>query len=440
MAATTNAPYLRATVTGRQRYADLVLPTDEPVALLIPQLLSLLEEPADLGQVHLATSLGHVLDSSASLGETDLVDGVRLHLVTAHELPPAPLVHDLVDIVEESEAPGRWTERNRSIALAVLGGLLVGAAILLAFRVLSGFDGVLAASFAALLLALSGIAAVSSAAPLAAVSAALGVGTLGVLVQQADVGNDGRAFLLVALALVAIAAISWCSGQLTAGATSAAVLVLVAVVGGVTWLLTGDSVRTSAVVTVFTVFLVGLAPRLALGTSGVFGLDNRLAEGGEVATLNAEDAVARAHWTLTGAVVVAAAVFAAAAFVLGRDGEVEPWSAGLVVVVSLAFALRGRHFPLALHRAALWAAAVAGPVGLGVASVERWDDSAPLVVAALAGAGVALALMGVVRRSALQQARSRRRANQLETTTILLSLPVVLGVFHVYQDLLGTFQ
>jgi type VII secretion integral membrane protein EccD len=440
MAATAHAPYLRATVTGRQRYADLVLPTDEPISLLIPQLLSLLEEPVDLGQVHLATSLGQVLDSSASLSETDLVDGVRLHLVTAHELPPAPLVHDLVDIVEESEAPGRWTEANRSIALALLGGLLVGAAILLAFRVLPVFDGVPAVTFAALLLALSGVSVASDAAPLAAVSAALGVGTMGLVVQRADVATDTRALLLVGLALVAIAAISWCSGQLTAGATSAAALLLTVAVGAVTWLLTDDTVRTSAVVTVFTVFLVGLAPRLALGTSGVFGLDNRLAEGGEVATLNAEDAVARAHWTLTGATSVAAAVFASGAFVLGRDGGVQVWPAGLAVVVSLAFALRARHFPLALHRAALWAAAIAGPIGLAVAAVRRWDELGTLVVVALALAGMLLALMGVVRRSALQQARSRRRANQLETTTILLSVPIVLGVFGVYQDLLGTFQ
>ena len=440
MAATTNAPYLRATVTGRQRYADLVLPTDEPISLLIPQLLSLLEEPADLGRVHLATSLGDVLDSSTSLGQTDLVDGVRLHLVTAHELPPAPLVHDLVDIVEESEAPGRWTETNRSIALAVLGGLLVGAAMLLALRVLPGFDGLPAVILAAMLLILSGMAAASDASPLAAVSAALGVGTLGLLVLESDVGADTRTFLVVGLALVAIAAISWCAGQATAGATSAAALLLAAVVGAVTWVLTDDTVRTAAVVTVILVFLVGVAPRLALGTSGVFGLDNRLAEGGEVATRNAEDAVARAHWTLTGATLVAAAAFAAGAFVLGRDGGVEIWSASLSVVVSLAFALRARHFPLALHRAALWAAALAGPIGLAVAAVRRWDEVGPLVVAALAVAGVSLALMGVVRRSALQQARSRRRANQLETTTILLSVPLVLGVFEVYQDLLGTFQ
>ena len=124
--AATKAPYLRATVCGRRRFADLVLPTDEPVSLLVPELLELLEEPQDLGQVHLATSLGRVLDPSVPLGETDLVDGVRLHLVTAHDLPPAPLVHDLVEVVERSEAPGRWTERNRTTTHAVLGGLIAG--------------------------------------------------------------------------------------------------------------------------------------------------------------------------------------------------------------------------------------------------------------------------------------------------------------------------
>ena len=290
------------------------------------------------------------------------------------------------------------------------------------------------------LLALSILASSLHVQALAWVSAAVGVATCAVVLQRADASGVDSALFLVVLAAVALAAAAWCSSRLVAGAISVATLVALSAVGAVTWVFTDDVVRTAAVVSTVTLLVVGLVPRLALGASGVFGLDSRLAEGGRATTVNAEDAVARAHWSLTGGTLVAAGVFAIAAFLLGRDSGVEPWPTGLVVVVSLAFALRARHFPLALHRGTLWAGAFAGPLGLVFAGEERWPDWGPWLVLALALVGVAVALMGVVRRTPLQQARSRRRANQLETTTILLSLPTVLGVFEVYQDLLRTFQ
>ncbi len=440
MPAATHAPYLRATVSGRERYADLVLPTDEPVSMLVPQLLSLLDEPPDLGQVHLTTSLGQVLDPSVPLSRTDLVDGVRLHLVTGHDLPPAPLVHDLVDVVERSQAPGRWTDPNRTATLAVLGGLVVAAAVLTTFRIVPAFDGAPALTAAGVLLLLSVLATLLRVGPLAWVTAVLGVGTAAVVLQGADLSATASALAGVGLAAVALAAGAWCSGRLVAGATSVATLILLSAVAALTWLLTEDVVRTAAVVATLAVLLVGLVPRLALGVSGVFGLDSRLADGGEVATVNAEDAVARAHWSLTGGTLVSAAVFAVSAFVLAQHGGVEPWPTGLTVVVSSAFALRARHFPLALHRAGLWAAAMAGPWGLVIAGEQRWPDAGQGLLGALALVGVMVALAGVLRRTPLQQARSRRRANQLETTAILLSLPSLLGVFAVYQDLLRTFQ
>ncbi len=440
MPTSTRAPYLRATVSGRHRYADLVLPTDEPVALLVPQLLELLDEPQELGQVHVTTSLGHVLDPSRPLADSGLVDGVRLHLVTAHDLPPAPLVHDLVEIVEDSEAPGRWTQRNRATTLAVLGGLVAGAAVLLAFAVLPGFQGGPALAVACGALAVSVLCAVPGVSAHAWVAAALGVGTATLTLQRAEVPGLAAALLLVGLVALSVAAAAWCGHQLVAGATTVVTLAVLTSVGVATWLVTDDVVRTAAVVSTVTVLAVGLAPRVALGSSGVFALDSRLAEGGEVARVNAEDAVARAHWGLTGATLVTAGVFAVAAFALGRDGAMEPWPAGLTVVVSLAFGLRARHFPLALHRGALWAAALGGPLGLVVAGERRWPEYGPWLVAGVAAVGVLVAVAGVVRRTALLQARSRRRANQLETTAILLSVPAVLGVFGVYQDLLRTFQ
>lgn len=444
MPAATSAPYLRATVTGQRRYADLVLPTDEPVSLLVPQLLELLDEPDDLGQVHLATSLGQVLDPAVPLGGTDLVDGARLRLVTARDLPPAPLVHDLVDVVERSDAPGRWTTQNRAATLSILGSLLVGAAVLAASRLLAGFDAVDALAAAVVLLGLSACAAALRRSALAWATGALGLGAGALAVQQAvqqtGVSSLTTTSFLVALAAVGLLTLAWCTRHLVAGVTGVVTLLGLAAVGALTWVLTHDVVRTAAVVSTLTVLLLGLLPRLALGASGVFGLDGRLAEGGEVATRNAEDAVARAHWTLTGVVGVAAAVFGAAAYLLGRDSGVDLWPAGLTAVVSAALALRARHFPLALHRGALWAAALCGALGLFVAAARRWPAATTWLIAALTVLGVLIALAGLVRLTPLQEARTRRWAQQVETAVILLSIPTVLGVFGVYQDLLGTFR
>jgi type VII secretion integral membrane protein EccD len=440
MAVITKAPYLRATVSGQQRYADLVLPTDEAVSLLIPQLLDLLDEPQDVGQVHLATSLGRVLDPAVPLRDTDLVDGVRLHLVTAHDLPPAPLVHDLVDVVERSTAPGRWTEENRTTALAVLGGLLVAAALLSAFRLLPGFDNSSALAAAAALLGLSALAAARRKRALAWTAAVLALGTASLVLQRSGASGTREVLLLVGLVLTTLAAVAWCTRHPVPSLTSAATLVGLTAVGLITWSLTQNTLRTSAVLATVALLVVGVVPRLALTASGVFTLDSRVADGDEVATVSAEDAVTQAHWTLTGATLVTAAAFAAAAYGLGHGSGIRPWPTGLAAVVSLGFALRARHFPLALHRAALWAAALAGPLGLVLAAERRWPEYASWLVAGIALVGVVVALAGLLHRTPLQQARNRRRANQLETTTILLSVPVLLGVFTVYQDLLKTFQ
>lgn len=440
MSAVAQAPYLRATVIGRHRGTDVVLPTDEPVSLLVPQLLALLDEPRELGRVHLATSLGVVLDSSRPLAEADVVDGVRLRLVTEHDLPPAPLVHDLVEVVEHSAARGRWTPSNRATTLALVGGLLVAAAVLTAFAVLPGFDGAPALAVGAGLWGLSAVASALRATALAWVGAALGVGTTAMVLLRSGADDATSVLLVVGLLTAALLAVAWCSRRLVAGALGVLTLLGLTAAGGSAWVLTDDLTRTAAVVATLAILALGLAPRLALGASGVFALDSRLADGHEVATVNAEDAVARAHWGLTGATLVAALVFGAAAFVLGRGSGIASWPAGLTVVVSLAFALRARHFPLALHRAGLWVGALSGPLGLVVAAEHRWPVAGPGLLLGLAATGAAVALAGVVRRTPLQQARGRRRANQLETGTILLSVPMVLGVFGVYQDLLGTFR
>ncbi|MGL4172683.1 MAG: type VII secretion integral membrane protein EccD [Actinomycetota bacterium] len=434
------APYLRATVTGERRHADVVLPTQEPVSSLLPQLLDLLDQPHHVGRIYLTTSLGHVLDSSSSLAGAGLVDGVRLHLVTAQHLPPAPLVHDLVDVVESSEVPGRWADRNRIVTFAVLGGALVGTAIGISFDQITGLNPVAGSAIAAMLLTVSGLAASFQARAQAWVTAALGIATAGVVFLEAEPSQTQSALSLIGLLAAALVAVGWCSGQLAASGVSVLVVMAFTGLGLLSWELTDDVVRTAGVVSIAAVFFVGILPRCALGVSGVFGLDSRLAEGRQVTTVSAEDAVAKAHWTLTGGTAVTAGIFGVASFLLGYDGDFQLWPTCLAFVMSVAFGLRGRHFPLALHRGLLWAAAWAGPVGLMTSAVSRWPSVGSWLLIAFAFLGVVIMAWGLIRPTPLQQARLRRRANQLETAVIVLSLPTLLGVFTVYQDLLGTFR
>ena len=233
-----------------------------------------------------------------------------------------------------------------------------------------------------------------------------------------------------------------CSSDLTrlaAAGSAVGVLLGSAAVWVAGWRLTEDLLETAAVAATASLLLLGLLPRIALTTSRLFRLDSQVMAGAHVERRAAAVAVASAHWSLAASVAVVATSFGAAGWLLGRQGGLQPWPLGLTAVLALAWALRARHFPLAVERLMLWASAVLPPLGVAAAVVRGYPAVLPAVSGALVLAGVLIALLGTRSMSEYTGAQMRRAASRLESTCVLLVLPVLLGVFGVYGDLLTTF-
>ena len=104
----------------------------------------------------------------------------------------------------------------------------------------------------------------------------------------------------------------------------------------------------------------------------------------------------------------------------------------MVIIVS---ALRTRAFPLAVQQMALWFAVLAGLLG-GLIG-QPWLGE-PLV-AGMAGIAGLVVIMVLARPAAHQRAFLRRVGNVLEALAVIALIPLLLGMFGIFSDLLRAF-
>lgn len=435
------APYLRATFLGTSRNADLVLPSDQPVASLVPQLLQILDEPVgEVGRLAIVTETGEVLDPEERIGSLGLSDGVRLRVVSSREVPPAPAVYDMVEAVEAVTPVGQWSPSTRAWVLATIGASVIGLATWLGARDLdSGATAGFLACVALLAYVISAMVSATQDKALPWVLAALGAVTSVAAVRALDVSTATRSAAWAAVAGLVVAAVGWCAHQLWVSITGAGTLAVLGATAGITWQLTDNVVETGGVTLVVALMLLGLLPRLALGQSGVFGFDSRVTGGERLSQRAADASVAEAHWILLSGVVLTSGVFAAASWAAGRHSDLQPWPTGLVILAALGFALRGRHFPLAIERGVIWLASTAGPLGLLVAVTDDRPELSWAFAGGLAVLAVLIMCGSLINISSHQAAQARRLASRVESLAIMLTIPVLVGVFGVYEDLLKTF-
>ena len=120
--------YTRLTIRGTANAADLVLPSDEPLAAMLPDVLSLLDEPAASARpLTLVTVLGEQLNTALSLDEQDVRQGAIVALVRLDEAPPPPEVADITQLAGESigERADRW-RREWAVLAVALATLVIG--------------------------------------------------------------------------------------------------------------------------------------------------------------------------------------------------------------------------------------------------------------------------------------------------------------------------
>lgn len=433
--------YTRLTVIGSSRRADLVVPDDEPFALLLPDVLDLLEESTEYegASVRLIRRTGEQIELAATPAEARLPNGEVLRVVRAEDAPPPPEVADVTDVVAESlqRRVDRWGETARrwtaAAAIAIVTGVLglaLGRALDDAAPLVLAAGWLLALAAAVVVGLLrhpwartwTTAVAVGLSAPLAELVQRATGGTVPVLLAVAALVWIGIA---VGLGLAARSAPPAWGGLIGAGAAVAWIVLLLTPL---------PAASVPALIGLAAIVGIGLLPTFALGASGLSALDDA-AIGGTLPSRRAvaaslEDAYAALAWAGVALAVTAGAAGAA----LAASGDL--YALLLAIAISLVLALRTRQFPLIVHIVPLWAAALA--VLLAVAA-------SPLVPP-LAGAGLLAAiavgavLLAGIRPPAHVRVRLRRWGNALELLAVVATVPLLLGTLRVYPDLLRVFS
>lgn len=426
---------------------DLVLPAREPVGLLLPEVMRLLDDRvAEHPQArHLVTADGSALEPDATLESAGVPDGAVLRLVRVEDAPSAPVVHDVSD-----EAAGdldvrawRWDARARRITAASAGVVWASA---VGFMVRQGFEAetagwslLVTAAVAAVAGALLGRAGHKGlAAALVVVSAAVGVqGASALAVAQGWPGAERLAAVLTVL-VMALLLLGWFSpfgrgalvgaGALT-GAGACWEVALAFQSGG------AGPARAGALLAVVSVVALGVLPRLALTASGLSGLDDRRSAGSSVSRYQVATALAATHRGLALATVVTAVCGAVAGVLAVRT--VTVWTVLLAAAVAFVLALRARAYPLVAEVVVLLAASMVVALRLAWLWWERSGAPAPLAVLGV----LAMLSLGVLAVQPAEHVRVRLRkaGDVLESAGVVALFPLVLGVFGVYGRLLGTF-
>jgi hypothetical protein len=107
---------------------------------------------------------------------------------------------------------------------------------------------------------------------------------------------------------------------------------------------------------------------------------------------------------------------------------------GLAVII--VSALRTRAFPLAVQQMALWFAVLAGLLA-GLLGQPRLNE--PLLAVIFVAISALVMIMVLSRPAAHQRAFLRRVGNAFEVLTVLALIPLLLGMFGIFSDLLKAF-
>jgi type VII secretion integral membrane protein EccD len=437
--------YSRVTVVGERKRLDAVLPADEPLGVLLPDLLRMLDEPLQQTPQRrfLTTAAGQLVPPEGTLSSAQIIDGAVLRLASEGELPPPPTVYDVTE-----EAVGDLKRRGttfkpshrRILAGAGLVFSLIAGAISLLVAAPNALTGVILLVLAAIC-AFIGIALGRTGNKVVAiplVSVATLVLALTVGFWALDAGWElGLVITVGALCLafgpLFFAAVGVAGGGVVASATS--ILFVAVWMIGVGAGLAAD--RVGALAALLAVLLLGLLPRMALALSGLSGLDDRRASGQEIMRGDVRSALNAAHLGLALATVPIAVSSAVAGIMLLRQGS--GWAIALALVLAFLLSSRSRLYPLVSEVAVLFAAAFAVVSGCVLIAAANGQGGAFIALGLL----VLVAMFCVFGLSFAPAEHVKARLTQLldylEVGAIIVTVPLALGVFGVYTDLLNAF-
>ncbi|MDJ1134907.1 type VII secretion integral membrane protein EccD [Streptomyces iconiensis] len=453
----------RLTVRAPARTIDLAVPSDVPVADLLPAVLDysgddLAENGIDHGGWVLQRLGGEPMDEERTLDSYDLRDGETLYLRPRIDALPEVHLDDLVDGISTTMQgrPHGWSPlaSTRLLTGFAVAALLAGAIILALPGGSSGLRALAAA--AAGLLLIAGAGSASRAVGEGAIGAALGsmagpyLALAGWLLPGGDLGGPHSHEVLGARLLAACAA--GAGGAIVALAAVAsfaalflgfAVVMFFGTLAGTLMVVTdlGPS-HVAGILALVAVLLGAFVPSLAFRMSGLRMPPlptnaEQLQEGIEPhpTSVVAARAVLADGWmrSLYGAVGAVCAVCLA---VLTHDGGLA--EVIMAVVLALLLLLHGRGLGNVWQRLSLFAPGAGGLLLLVLFSAVGYSvDSRLLLAASLlaATAGLAIASWTVPGRRLVPY--WGRAAEILHSATALALLPLALWVLGVYGALRG---
>ncbi|MGV9880024.1 type VII secretion integral membrane protein EccD [Streptomyces sp. NPDC003006] len=440
----------RVTLVGEQRRVDLVLPSQEPIGLLLPEVLRLLDDRAAARPMlrHLVTADGSALAHDSTLESAGVVDGAVLRLVRAEDAPSAPVVHDVTDEAADDLDVRAW--RWRPAARRVAAGLATVSWVVVAGVLAAGEFELAAAGKAlmavAVLLGLAGVLLGWRKQPGLATTLLVSAGALGLLGAWTlgDAYAWGNPVLLAGVVLNAVLVLlllGWFSplgrGALIGAATALGCLVLweaaFALQDGART--ATEQARMGALLAVVSVVVLGVLPRLALMASGLSGLDDRRTGGASVSRYQVGTALSATHRGLALATVVLAVSAAASGVMVLRAPST--WTVLVAAVTVVVLGLRARAYPLVAEVVGLFVASAVVVVELVRVWMDRSAAAGPLVL--LVVLALVPLVMLAVEPAEHVRVRLRRVGDVLETVSVIALLPLAIGVFGVYGRLLDTF-
>ncbi|MFE7242096.1 type VII secretion integral membrane protein EccD [Streptomyces sp. NPDC057580] len=445
---TSRAQLSRVTLVGERRRADIVLPSDTPIGQLLPDILQLLDDRAASRPMtrQLITSDGSALPHDSTLSSAEIADGAVLRLVRAHSAPPAPVVHDVTDLVADDLDLQAWrwrpAARRASAGVATVTFAVVAALLARQEFELGALAGALVAVTLVLLAAGALVARIGQGNLGLATALLLASGGLGILTAwtAADAYNwpgTARLAAVAAALVVVLLLLGYFSPLGRGGLIGAAATAAITVVWEAAAAVQSDLSRLGAVMAVFSVVLLGLLPRLALMASGLTSLDDRRSGGISVSRHQVGNALAATHRGLALATTVTAVSATAGGWLLTQADKPTVWTMALPSLVALVLLSRARAFPLVAEVVALFAASAVLVVRLVMVWMHHSGGAGPLAV--LCAAALLPLLVLAVQLPEHVQVRLRRMGDLVESIGVVGLFPLAVGAFGLYGQLLNKF-
>lgn len=426
----------------------MVLPSDTPIGQLLPDILQLLDDRAASRPLtrQLIAPDGTALPHDSTLATSGIADGAVLRLVRSHSAPPAPVVHDVTDLVSDDLDLQAWrwrpAARRGSAGVATVAFTVTAALLARHEFALGALAGGLAVVTLVLMAAGALVSRIGQGNRGLATALLLASGGLGVLTAwtAADAhGWPGTARLAaVAGALVLTLALLGHFSPLGRGGLFGAVATaVITALWEAVAAVQDDPARLGAVMALVSVVLLGLLPRLALMASGLTALDDRRSGGASVSRHEVGNALAATHRGLALATIATAISAAAAGWLLTLADKPSVWTVALPSLVAVVLLSRARAFPLVAEVVALIAAAALLVVRLVMLWTGHDGGAGPLAVLVVAALLPLLVL--AVQPPDHVQVRLRRTADLIESVGMVGLFPLAVGVFGVYGQLLNKF-